>query len=661
MVAGDEPSQPSDAMIDEPGQAGAAAPTVVVPRWVQLVMLPLGILALWALARAAGTVLLLFIVAAVIALILNPLVTLLQRRVRLPRGIAVATVYLGLLAAVAALGFLLANPIADQAGKFGRDVPSIIDDANDRLADVQAYFDRKGIDVEIKKQGETALQTLQEKVVGGTSDIVSFGGDLLTRAVQAGLGLILIVVLSVYMLLYGERIGATVRKVMPPGDGTPDDDYPTRVQKAVSGYVRGQLLFSTAMGTGAGLCLWLYGVLGIFPDGRTYALAFGIFFGFMELVPFVGPILGAMPPVLVALFQDPLTALWVALLFVAIQQIEGHVVAPQIFGHTLRINPLLVIFSLLGGRRDLRHHRRAGRAADRGDRPRDRRLPAPPPRPGELGNGEPGRRDRGRGGRAARGSLRRVRGAGTARRCVLPHVRSAAAAYDPGVRASLGAERVTKTFGDRVALREVSFEAQRGERLAVIGPNGAGKTTLLSILAGIQAPTSGQVTLPPEQVGWVPQHPAVYTKLSVAENLRLYARLERCADPDATVERMLGLIGLADRAGDELGRLSGGNRQRVNIAVGLLADPSVLLLDEPSTALDPRQRERLWEFIDGLAAAGTTVLYSTHNVGEAERYADRVLVLADGELLYTGAPADLVGNQRDFEAAFVGFLHERGH
>jgi ABC-2 type transport system ATP-binding protein len=229
------------------------------------------------------------------------------------------------------------------------------------------------------------------------------------------------------------------------------------------------------------------------------------------------------------------------------------------------------------------------------------------------------------------------------------------------VTASLGAERVTKTFGDRVALREVSFSAQRGERLAVIGPNGAGKTTLLSILAGILRPTSGTVTLEPEDVGWVPQQPAVYSKLSVGENLRLFARLERNPDPAVAVARMLELTGLAEREHDELGQLSGGNRQRVNIAVGLLAAPPVLLLDEPSTALDPRQRERLWEFIGGLAEAGTTVLYSTHNVGEAERYADRVLVLADGELLFTGAPGELVGEQRDFEAAFVSFLHERGH
>jgi predicted PurR-regulated permease PerM len=324
-------------------------PPVVVPRWVQLVMLPVAILALWALARAAGTVLLVFLAAAVLAMMLNPLVGGLQHRLRFPRPLAVFTVYIGLLLAVIGVGFLLANPIADQASKFGRDVPHIVDSANKRLADVQQYFNDHGVHVKVKKQGETALQTLQDKVVGGTSDIVAFGGDLLTKVVQAGLGLILCLVLSVYMLIYGERIGAAVRRVMPPGDGTPDDDYPTRVQHAVSSYLRGQFLFSAAMGTGAGVGLWIFGVTGIFPDGRTYALAFGIFFGLMELVPFIGPFLGALPPVLVALFQDPLMALWVALLFVALQQIEGHVVAPQIFGHSLRINPLLVIFALLLG------------------------------------------------------------------------------------------------------------------------------------------------------------------------------------------------------------------------------------------------------------------------------------------------------------------------
>jgi ABC-2 type transport system ATP-binding protein len=231
--------------------------------------------------------------------------------------------------------------------------------------------------------------------------------------------------------------------------------------------------------------------------------------------------------------------------------------------------------------------------------------------------------------------------------------------------ATLTARSLTKRFGARTALHGVSFELRAGEIVAVIGPNGAGKTTLLSILAGIIEPTEGELTRSPRELGWVPQQPAIYSKLSVVQNLRLFARLEKLADPEAAVAQMLAQTRLQDRAEEEVGRLSAGNQQRVNIAIGLLSDPSVLLLDEPSASLDPRQRERLWEFIGGLAGRGTTVVFSTHNVAEVERFATRVLVLVDGELLFAGTPGELEqavgGDSHDFEAAFVRFLHDRGH
>jgi ABC-2 type transport system ATP-binding protein len=236
-------------------------------------------------------------------------------------------------------------------------------------------------------------------------------------------------------------------------------------------------------------------------------------------------------------------------------------------------------------------------------------------------------------------------------------------------RVTVAARGLTRRFGERVALDNVSFELSAGEVVAIIGPNGAGKTTLLSILAGTLEATEGEVTRPDRQrFGWVPQEPALYSKLSVAENLRLFARLERVVDPEQAVNEMLTQIDLVDRADEEVGRLSGGNQQRVNIAIGLLSEPAALLLDEPSASLDPRQRERLWEFIGGLAARGTTIVFSTHNVGEAERYAGRVLVLGDGELLFAGTPAELEqaadpehAHAADFETGFVRFLHDRGH
>ena len=232
---------------------------------------------------------------------------------------------------------------------------------------------------------------------------------------------------------------------------------------------------------------------------------------------------------------------------------------------------------------------------------------------------------------------------------------------------ALEARGLSKRYGERQALREVGFSVQGGELLAIVGPNGAGKTTLLGILAGITAPDEGNVAVPAGEVGWVPQQAALYRRLTVAENLRLFARLEGTDDPDAGVEEMLRQTGLADRRDDQVSELSGGNQQRINIAIGLLARPAVLLLDEPSAGLDPGQRIRLWEFVSERAEAGTTVIYSTHQIEEASHYGDRLLVLADGEVLFDGAFPDLrrqAGDgdgDGDPEADFVRFLRKHGH
>jgi len=321
---------------------------VVVPRWVQLVLLPLALLGLWALARAAGPVLLILIAAGTVALILNPLVKMLQRR-RIPRGLAILFVYLGLFAVAGGVGVLMSDPISTQVSHFSGDVPRFIKRANHDLANLQHWLNRRGIKVQIQRQGQTALQTLERNVLKSSGNILSFSRDLLGKVVTISLAFVLVLVLSVYLLVYGREIGESVRRVMPPGDGTPEDDFPRMVQRAVFGYVRGQLLFSLIMGTSAAICLWAVGVIGIFPDGSRYALFFGGFYGLMELVPYIGPILGALPAVLVALFNDPISAVWVTLLFVALQQLEGHLVAPQVFRISLRINPILIILSLLVG------------------------------------------------------------------------------------------------------------------------------------------------------------------------------------------------------------------------------------------------------------------------------------------------------------------------
>ena len=233
----------------------------------------------------------------------------------------------------------------------------------------------------------------------------------------------------------------------------------------------------------------------------------------------------------------------------------------------------------------------------------------------------------------------------------------------------LEVDGLSKSYGDRAALREVSFAAGRGELLAVLGPNGAGKTTLLSILAGISRPDSGAVSLADGEVGWVPQQAGLYRRLTVDENLRLFARMEGVDDVEGTVERMLEQTGLDQRRSDQVSSLSGGNQQRINIAIGLLGDPAVLLLDEPSAGLDPSQRIRLWQFVSSLAKGGTTVIYSTHQIEEASHYGDRLVVLADGDAIFDGTFAQMrraagprpKSAAADPESDFVRFLRRKGH
>ena len=340
----------SDPLATDPGLTAPRVPPppVVVPRWVQLVVLPLAVLGLWALARATGTVVLILLGASTIALILNPLVRLLHRR-RVPRGLAILFVYLAGFAIVGGIGLALSEPVSTQVSHLERNVPHYIHQANRSLANFQRWLDRRGIRVQIQQQGQTALQTLGNQIQKRSSDIVSFSRDLLTQIVTTSFDFVLTFVLSIYLLVYGEQIGDLVRRIMPPGDGTPGDDYPLLVQRAVYGYVRGQLLFSVIMGASAALSLWIFGELGIFPDGARYALFFGGFYGLMEFIPYIGPIIGPLPAVLVALFVNPISAVWVILLFIALQQLEGHFVAPQVFRISLRINPILIILGLLIG------------------------------------------------------------------------------------------------------------------------------------------------------------------------------------------------------------------------------------------------------------------------------------------------------------------------
>jgi ABC-type multidrug transport system ATPase subunit len=223
---------------------------------------------------------------------------------------------------------------------------------------------------------------------------------------------------------------------------------------------------------------------------------------------------------------------------------------------------------------------------------------------------------------------------------------------------AVSAHGLIRRHGGKVVLDAVDLEVAAGERVAILGPNGAGKTTLLEVLAAVQPADGGSVTPGPERLGWVPQRPALYERLTVAENLALFAGLAlgSRAQARAATARALKFADLGQRADERLDRLSGGWRQRVSLAIGLLGDPACVLLDEPHTALDPPQRLELWALIDRLADSGVAVVITTHELHAAERHADRVVVLADGRIVFSGTPDELRargGDHADLDLAFA--------
>ena len=197
---------------------------------------------------------------------------------------------------------------------------------------------------------------------------------------------------------------------------------------------------------------------------------------------------------------------------------------------------------------------------------------------------------------------------------------------------------VARRYGDVEALGPTDVELVAGETVALVGPNGAGKSTLLALLAGAIEPTEGTVETH-VRVGWVPQRPAHYARLSARENLELFARLEGVGNARDTAQGLLERFSLPnDRPS---GELSVGNRQRLNVALSLLGEPRVLLLDEPTAALDPGQRRRVWKVVNDLRSDGGAACFATQNLEEVE-HADRVLVLLDGRVV-PSTPEEVFG------------------
>ena len=333
-----------------------SGPTIQIPRWIQLVVLPVALILAFLLASTLGHVLFLFLTASVIAFTLNPLVRDLTR-LKVPRAPSVFIVYLIFLAVAASLLIAIGAVAVDQARNAADRVDEYVSEEQDAgqtaaeldIDRLQVWLDDHGLEqIRIREQVNDWLDSLSAGEISGyAQDAISFAQGAAFSVVLIFFSLILIVVISIYMLLDMQRLERSINARFPPHGGAP---LTQRIESALWGYLKGQAILSTVIGTSAGVGMYVLGVTGLVEGAQEYALLFGLWTAFIEVIPYIGPWLSAVPPAIYALFVDPPWGIvWVGILFLIIYQVEGHIVVPNVMANALRLHPLLVIFGLLAG------------------------------------------------------------------------------------------------------------------------------------------------------------------------------------------------------------------------------------------------------------------------------------------------------------------------
>jgi predicted PurR-regulated permease PerM len=326
---------------------------ILIPRWIQLVGLPLVVVGTWLLVSAVNGAVFVFVVAALIAILLNPIVRAFCA-LHIPRGISVLLVYVCFAVAIGGMSVIAGTVIA-------REVQSVANQVNDqfrtdshgvtpadrRLRELQRWINRSSpVKVNVIGPGKRLVHHVDvshlQKYSGRAVSVVQ---TLVITVFESLFNLVLVIVISVYMLLDTPRLSRFLRRVFP-GTG-PEDDLVTRVERALLAYIRGQTMVSLAVGITAGVGLEILGVTGVFPAGSQYALVFGAWAAVVEIIPYLGPWLGALAPAAVAATQSLTAVIAVALLFLFIHQIEGHIIVPKLMGGAVKVHPLVVIFALL--------------------------------------------------------------------------------------------------------------------------------------------------------------------------------------------------------------------------------------------------------------------------------------------------------------------------
>ena len=317
---------------------------ITVPRWTQLAALPAIMLIAWLFMGVIEQAIFIFLIASLIAMVLNPLVSLVERA-HIRRGMSVFVVCVMFAAILVGIGALLVPPISHQWRSLADALPSMPDGAQSTIDRLQSLADRIGWQIDVGAKVKEFANSLAHQIPSASRGLVAAGVSVVRLLTLT----VIIAVTSIYMLLYSKRIGEYFVAHFPTGSRTDGVAYVRLAHDAVVNYVKAQLLLSLALGTSVGVAMWLLSLIGVFPAGGRYALFFGVWTAIMEAIPYLGPVMAAVPPTLVALFDSPFAAVWVLATFVFIQQVEGHILVPVIMGSRFRVNPLIVIFAILVG------------------------------------------------------------------------------------------------------------------------------------------------------------------------------------------------------------------------------------------------------------------------------------------------------------------------
>jgi predicted PurR-regulated permease PerM len=310
------------------------------PPWAIVLVVVGALVAVWIIGHALGGVIILFAVSVVLAMLLNPAVRQL-RRLGISRGLAVFVLLFGVVVVVGGAIALLVDPIRSEVHVVQHNLPTYTTQANHRIDSIQRFFDSHGIKIKVRQHLNQGVAGLQHWVNRLSNNVLSYSLSVLSFLVS----LIVVLVATIYMLLDAPRIVRFAERLGGRGASA----LLRRTERTLVSYIKAQVLISLIIGVSSGMAMYLLGVVGIFPPGETFAVIFGVWVFFAEFIPYVGPILGALPPVLLALVTSPIAVVSVVIAFVVIQQLEGHVVVPNIMGSAVGVHPLVVIFGLLIG------------------------------------------------------------------------------------------------------------------------------------------------------------------------------------------------------------------------------------------------------------------------------------------------------------------------